>query len=105
MRRFDGLVQRYRCEPPEPIAGAARVFEWLRRRGVRIALTTGFDRDVTRVLLGALAWEHDVVDAVVCGDDVQRGRPAPLLKRGWRHAPWCSSVVAMIDPTLGRATS
>jgi phosphonatase-like hydrolase len=29
------------------------------------------------MLLGALGWNDGAVDAVVCGDDVVRGRPAP----------------------------
>jgi phosphonatase-like hydrolase len=59
------------------IPGAAEVFAWLRRRGIRVALNTGFERDTASMLLAALAWRRDVVDAVVCGDDVARGRPAP----------------------------
>jgi len=59
------------------IPGAADVFRWLRARGVRVALNTGFDRDTAQMLLGALGWNDGAVDAVVCGDDVVRGRPAP----------------------------
>jgi phosphonatase-like hydrolase len=61
-----------------PIAGAPETFEFLRSRGVRIALTTGFDRDVAGMLLDALGWRA-LADAFVCGDDVPRGRPAPYL--------------------------
>jgi phosphonatase-like hydrolase len=59
------------------IPGAADVFRWLRERGVRVALNTGFDRETAQMLLGALRWNDGAVDAVVCGDDVARGRPAP----------------------------
>ena len=59
------------------IPGAAGVFEWLRGRGIRAALNTGFDRDTARMLLEALGWSTGTVDAIVCGDDVARGRPAP----------------------------
>jgi phosphonatase-like hydrolase len=59
------------------IPGAAEVFRWLRARGVRVALNTGFDRETAQMLLGALGWNDGAVDAVVCGDDVARGRPAP----------------------------
>lgn len=59
------------------IPGAAGVFSWLRGRGIRVALNTGFDRDTARMLLGALGWDGKTVDAIVCGDDVARGRPAP----------------------------
>ena len=65
----------------QPIPGAERVFRFLRERGVRVALNTGFDRGLTTLLLDALAWGDHTVDAVVCGDDVPRGRPAPDLIR------------------------
>ena len=73
------LAQRYSIEGVEPITGAARVFQWLREQGVRVALNTGFDRDITGLLLAALNWGEEIVDAVVCGDDVKQGRPAPYL--------------------------
>jgi phosphonatase-like hydrolase len=73
------LSQRYRTGGVEPIADAAQVFQWLRARGIRVALNTGFDRDITGLLLTALGWDKDVADAVVCGDDVRQGRPAPYL--------------------------
>jgi phosphonatase-like hydrolase len=62
-----------------PVPGAIETFAWLRERGIKIALNTGFDRDITDLLLAALGWDNKVVDAVVCGDDVPQGRPAPYL--------------------------
>ena len=62
----------------EAIPGAEETFRFLRGHGVRIALTTGFDRDVAGMLLDALRW-RELADAFVCGDDVVRGRPAPYL--------------------------
>ena len=73
-----GLARRYSASV-RAIPGAAEAFSTLRRRQVRTALTTGFDRDTTTLLLDALGWARDVVDAVVCGDDVSAGRPAPYL--------------------------
>lgn len=73
------LARRYRDEGVEPVEGADEVFRWLRGRGVRVALNTGFDRDITGLLLSALGWSEGAVDAVVCGDDVRQGRPAPYL--------------------------
>jgi len=40
------------------IPGAADVFGWLRGRGIRVALNTGFDLDSANMLLEALGWEH-----------------------------------------------
>jgi phosphonatase-like hydrolase len=72
------LAERYRAGV-RAVEGAEDVFDWLRRRGVRIALNTGFDRSITDLLLNALGWREGVVDAVVCGDEVHQGRPAPYL--------------------------
>lgn len=73
------LTQRYQREGVAAIDGAAQVFQWLRAQGIKVALNTGFDRDITRLLLAALGWQDGVVDAVVCGDDVRQGRPAPEM--------------------------
>ena len=59
------------------IANASDIFRRLKDNGVKVALTTGFDRDTTMLLMSSLGWTSAVVDAVVCGDDVQNGRPAP----------------------------
>lgn len=72
------LAERYRAGI-RTVEGADDVFDWLRRRGVRIALNTGFDRSITDLLLDALGWSEGMVDAVVCGDEVRQGRPAPYL--------------------------
>jgi phosphoglycolate phosphatase len=70
------LARLYRGKVRE-IPGAAGVFKWLRDRGIHAALNTGFDRDTANMLLDALGWNAGTVDAVVCGDDVAHGRPAP----------------------------
>jgi phosphonatase-like hydrolase len=79
---YDGfraaLAERYGAGV-RAVDGAEEVFDWLRRRDVRIALNTGFDRTITDLLLDALGWREGVVDAVVCGDEVREGRPAPYL--------------------------
>ena len=72
------LERTYQTGGVEPIAGAEEVFRVFRDRGVRVVLNTGFDRDITDLLLDSLKW-HDAVDAVVCGDDVKHGRPSPDL--------------------------
>ena len=73
------LANRYASGGVRAVAGAERAFRWLREHGVRVVLNTGFDREMTALLLGALGRADGVVDAVVCGDDVRLGRPAPYL--------------------------
>jgi len=72
------LSRRFK-EGVRAIPGAAETFAWLRKRGAKVALNTGFDREIVELLLAALGWKSGVVDAVVCGDEVRRGRPAPDL--------------------------
>lgn len=74
-RVLEGTYQR---RGAQPIPGAVEAFRWLREREIRIALSTGFYREVTELLLDRLAW-RDVADTVVCADDVPEGRPAPYL--------------------------
>lgn len=77
------LTKAYHDRPPAPIDGVLTAFAALRERGIRIALTTGFSRDIVGPLLESLDWtvggDTGTVDAVVCGDEVLSGRPAPYL--------------------------
>ena len=75
----DHLSQLFRAGGVKPVAGAVETFTWLRARGIRIALTTGFDRLTTDLIIEAVDWRHGIADAIVCGDDVALGRPAPYL--------------------------
>jgi phosphonatase-like hydrolase len=86
------LAHRYAADGVRAIPGAALAFRWLREHGVRVALNTGFDRDMTGLLLNALGWSDGIVDAVVCGDDVLQGRPAPYLIFRAMEATAVSSV-------------
>ena len=73
------LAHFYSTGGVEPVEGAEATFSWLKRRGIGVALDTGFDREITSLLVSSLGWEREVVDVVVCGEDVRRGRPAPDL--------------------------
>lgn len=59
--------------------GTEQALQDLRRRGIKIALNTGFDRDMVAAILTYLPLERGAIDAVVCGDDVSLGRPAPYM--------------------------
>lgn len=73
------LADTYARNGVHAVEGAEEVFEDLKSRGIRIALNTGFDREITNLLSDALRWNEGKVDTVVCGDDVAQGRPAPDL--------------------------
>jgi len=71
------LIARFEANV-RPVEGALDCFRRLRSQNVKVALNTGFGRDITNLLLKVLDW-HKEVDAVVCGDDVIQGRPAPYM--------------------------
>ncbi|MEV6240576.1 phosphonatase-like hydrolase [Lentzea sp. NPDC051838] len=73
------LTAYYAETPPTPIPGVPEALAQLRSQGVKVALTTGFDRPIVDGLLEVLGWGEGVLDAVVCVDDVSAGRPAPYM--------------------------
>lgn len=95
------LKVRFELEAARPIAGAAECFRALRASGIQVALTTGFDRDITAMLVTALAWET-VADTIICGDDVAHGRPAPDLV--WRAMAQTGINSAALVAAVGDTT-
>jgi phosphonatase-like hydrolase len=73
------LTDAYRNGGARAIAGADVTIRQLRATGVKVALTTGFERDIATLLLTTIGWTPRTIDAIVCGDDVSNGRPAPDL--------------------------
>lgn len=78
-RFVETLAQSYRARGVTPIEGLAVVFSYFREQKLKIALNTGLDRAIMDVLLESLGWISSTFAAVVCGDDVTQGRPAPFL--------------------------
>jgi len=72
------LLECYRDAPVTAIDGAEATFDWCRQQSIRTSLTTGFDHELATVLINHLGW-LDLVDVLVCNDDVAAGRPAPDL--------------------------
>lgn len=99
---FRKALERVFSAGVREVPGAAAVFHQLRDRGICVTLNTGFDRDTTDLLLGALRWHTGVVDAVVCGDEVAQGRPAPDLIRACMTAVGVSDTqrVASVGDTI-----
>lgn len=72
------MIRFYReDERVQPIEGAAEVFAMLQDNGVAVALDTGFDREITDIILQRLGWDSGVLDSTITADEVQNGRPAP----------------------------
>lgn len=79
----DDFVQRmlrcYREQPGvAPLPGAESTFGLLRAHGIKVALNTGFSRDIAEAIVARLDW-HGRIDALIASDEVAQGRPAPLM--------------------------
>jgi phosphonatase-like hydrolase len=79
----NGMVDFYAREPGiRPVADAEAVFDALHGLGIRVALDTGFSRDITDVILARVGWtDGRYVDATAASDEVERGRPYPDMIR------------------------
>lgn len=70
--------ERLRTRSVRLLPGAERVMDELRRRGLRTAVATSGSKADTDVGLAEVPGSG-LLDAVVTGDDVDRGKPAPDL--------------------------
>lgn len=74
----DALRREYESGPVRGIDGAEAAFMTLKAAGVKVALTSGFERGVVDLLVRRLGWE-DLFDRVYASNDAPAGRPAPYL--------------------------
>ncbi len=80
-RMFKQFLEKYYAENPmEPTDGCLEIFDFLRSKNIKIALNTGFYRQVTDILLEKLGWEigRDI-DFSIASDEVPQGRPKPYM--------------------------
>lgn len=76
-----GMIEFYKTDPKvgeKP--GVTETFKKLKQSKLKIAVDTGFDRQITESILDRLGWRKDnLLDASVTSDEVSRGRPFPDL--------------------------
>jgi len=82
------LEHHYETMPVKPTVGCLDCFQWLHENKIKIALTTGFYRKVTDIILSRVGWDTDldknyvgnsdsIIQASIASDMVPNGRPAP----------------------------
>lgn len=75
----------YATMPIKEQPNASEIFAWLREKGIKVALNTGYSKEIATLLLDKLNWKiNRDIDALVTADDAQNHRPAPdmILKAG-----------------------
>ena len=63
----------------ELIPGAAKALEQVRRMGIAVGGTTGYNREMMGVVVRGMRDQGLNLDAAVCAEDVAGGRPAPWM--------------------------
>jgi len=63
----------------ELIPGALQAIAYFRARGLKVATTTGYNREMTDVVLREMRPQGFEPDAAICVDDVPAGRPEPWM--------------------------
>lgn len=63
-----------------PLPHVEETFSALREQGIKIALNTGFSRDIADVIVSRLGWGNKI-DCLVASDEVPYGRPYPDMIR------------------------
>ena len=79
LARFEGVLrQEYETGEVREVEGAEAALKRLREAGVKLVLSSGFERSVVELLVSRLGWAG-LFDAVLAGSDAPAGRPAPYL--------------------------
>lgn len=97
--RFLGLmIKHYETATDlEPLSYAEETFAWLKSKGIKIGLDTGFSSDITNVIISRLGWLKDgKVDIVVSSDEVPTGRPAPYMIQKMMRALAVTDTTAVV---------
>ena len=105
------LEEHYRHSAVLPTVGCLELFALLKERKIPVALTTGFYRKVTNIILEKLGWlsglddqytrnGHSIISASIASDEVGKGRPAPdMIFRAMQllNVPAATSVINIGD--------
>jgi phosphonoacetaldehyde hydrolase len=84
------------------IPGVAEALAALKAGGLRIGVTTGYNRQMMEVVLAEAAGQGFVPEAAVCAEDVPAGRPAPWMVFRCMEAldAWPPAAVVTAGDTL-----
>ena len=73
------MIDFYRYSPyVKPMADTEDIFFYLKEKGVKIALNTGFSKDIAEVIVQRFQWlDRGLIDDFIASDEVEFGRPFP----------------------------
>ena len=99
MVRLGPLMREQAAAAATLIPGAREMFEQLRARGIKVASSTGYTREMMAPVLARAAEQGYVPQHVVCAGETPAGRPAPLMiyKACAELGVWPLSRVVKVD--------
>jgi phosphonoacetaldehyde hydrolase len=99
MARLGPLMREHAAAAATLIRGARETFEQLRARGLKVASSTGYTREMMAPVLARAAEQGYVPQHVVCAGETPAGRPAPLMiyKACAELGVWPLSRVVKVD--------
>lgn len=108
-QRFTEVLEaHYLTHAVTPTTGCLETFAFLHEQGIAIALTTGFYRKVTDIILQKLGWLHglnagyvgtsqSIIQASIASDEVPLGRPEPLMIQKAMHLLGITNPEAVVN--------
>lgn len=77
----DEMVDHYQTSPQvKPAPDTEDILIWLKEKGIRVAMNTGFPRQIADVIVDRFQWiEKNLVDEYIASDEVEQGRPFPFM--------------------------
>jgi phosphonoacetaldehyde hydrolase len=99
MVRLGPLMREQAAAAATLIPGARATFDQLRARGIKVASSTGYTREMMAPVLARAAEQGYVPQHVVCSGETPFGRPAPLMiyKACAELGVWPLSRVIKVD--------
>ncbi len=95
--RFREVLEAfYTTHTVVPTEGCLDLFDYLKSKGIKIALTTGFYRKIADIILDKLGWleglneqyvgnAQTIIQASITSDEVEFGRPEPYMIQKAMH--------------------
>lgn len=78
-----GMITHYNTDPHlAATPGTEEIFVWLKNKGIRVALNTGFPKEIADAIINRFEWiQRGMVDEYIASDQVEHGRPSPDMIR------------------------
>lgn len=83
----DRMIDYYRnADDIAALPNTEDTFIALHNKGIKIAINTGFSRDIAQTIIDRLQWQEKGLIDFVCGsDEVEQGRPYPFMIHKFMH--------------------